>query len=242
METARVAAARGHRVRLIERSDELGGVAAVAGPNRAIVEWLAAELTHEGVSIELGSDAAGATIGPHEVIVQATGSTQGVRTYDVRPNARVLDVLDTYLDPNLLPSDGRVVVFDPIGGPIGIAFAEHIGPRAVLITQDNIAGNELSRSGDLAPANVRLAQQGVQIERRSLLRGVATDHVLVEDKFTGEQRVIECVALVDCGFRLPTEPMPSATLQAGDCVAPRTLFEAILEGRRAALAIDQAPL
>ena len=36
----------------------------------------------------------------------------------------------------------------------------------MLITQDQIAGNELSRTGDLAPANVRLAQRGVRIERR----------------------------------------------------------------------------
>ena len=143
---------------------------------------------------------------------------------------------------NSLPSEGAIAIFDPIGGPIGIAFAEHIGPRAVLVTQDNIAGNELSRSGDLAPANVRLAQQGVRIERRTLLRAATGDHVLLEDKFSGEQRIVDCVALVDCGFRLPTEPMAGAALRVGDCVAPRTLLEAILEGRRAALAIDQAPL
>ena len=69
-----------------------------------------------------------------------------------------------------LPPDGDVVLFDPIGGPIAVALAEQLGGRAVLVTQDNIAGNELARSGDLAPANVRLAQAGVRIERRSLLR------------------------------------------------------------------------
>jgi 2,4-dienoyl-CoA reductase (NADPH2) len=137
-----------------------------------------------------------------------------------------------------LPSEGRIVLFDPIGGPIAIALAEHIGARAVLITQDNIAGNELSRTGDLAPANVRLAQQGIQIERRSLLREVYATRVVVEDRFTGDRRDIACAAVVDCGFRLPTEPLPGVHLQAGDCVAPRTIHEAILEGRRAAMAID----
>ena len=34
--------------------------------------------------------------------------------------------------------------------------------------------------------------------------------------------------------------LASATLRAGDCVAPRTVYEAVLEGRRAALAIDTA--
>ena len=43
--------------------------------------------------------------------------------------------------------------------------------------------------------------------------------------------------MVDCGFRLPTEPLAGATIAAGDCVAPRTVLEAVLEGRRAARSI-----
>jgi 2,4-dienoyl-CoA reductase (NADPH2) len=44
---------------------------------------------------------------------------------------------------------------------------------------------------------------------------------------------------VDCGFRLPTDSIDGADLYAGDCVAPRTIYEAVLEGRRAAVAIDR---
>ena len=58
----------------------------------------------------------------------------------------------------------------------------------------------------------------------------------VEDKYTGERRTIVCSALVDCGFRLPTDPIDGTT-QIGDAVAPRTILEAVLEARRTALAI-----
>jgi 2,4-dienoyl-CoA reductase (NADPH2) len=120
--------------------------------------------------------------------------------------------------------------------------AEELGERAILITQDNIAGNELSRSGDLAPANVRLQQRGVRVERRSVLRSITPTHVVVEDRFTGERRQIDAVAIVDCGFRLPADELAQTAthpvLVAGDAVAPRTYLEAILEGRRAALAVD----
>ena len=136
-----------------------------------------------------------------------------------------------------LPPDGDVVLFDPIGGPIAVALAEQLGGRAVLVTQDNIAGNELARSGDLAPANVRLAQAGVRIERRCQLVAVAADGVTLRDRYSGLDRTIPCAVLVDCGFRLPTDPLAAAAVQAGDCVAPRTVHEAILEGRRAALAL-----
>ncbi|MEJ7720338.1 MAG: hypothetical protein WKF58_07735 [Ilumatobacteraceae bacterium] len=138
----------------------------------------------------------------------------------------------------MLPPEGDVVVLDPIGGPIGVAFAESLGERAVLVTQDHIAGNQLSLTGDLAPANVRLAQAAVRIHRRAI-RGESgrRRRVTVSDRFSGEEIEIPCVAVVDCGYRLPSPPLPGAVHRAGDCVAPRTLYEAILEGRRAALAV-----
>jgi 2,4-dienoyl-CoA reductase (NADPH2) len=138
------------------------------------------------------------------------------------------------------------VLIDPIGGPIAVALAEDLGERAVLVTPDNVAGNELSRTGDLAPANVRLQQRSVRIERRTIVRQVRPDPaskgqlwVEVEDRFSGARRLIPCSAVVDCGFRLPHPPLAGAHVRAGDCVAPRTIHEAVLEGRRAALAVDQ---
>ncbi len=236
LECARIAAARGHRVRVVEREPSPGGAAAVAGPGAPLVAWLAAECQRAGVTIELG--ATDATPRPGEVVVQCTGSRRGRPTYEVRPGAIVLDVLDVRRGTASLPADGPIVVFDPIGGPIGVALAEQLGERAVLVTGDHIAGNELARTGDLAPANVRLQQRGVRIERRTLLRAAGPGGVVVEDRFTGETRPIAAGAVVDCGYRLPDDPRPDAHLHAGDCVAPRTLHEAILEGRRAALAVD----
>jgi hypothetical protein len=62
--------------------------------------------------------------------------------------------------------------------------------------------------------------------------------VEVEDRFAGTRRRLEAAAVVDCGFRLPSPTLEGASLAAGDCVAPRTLHEAVLEGRRMALAVD----
>ena len=153
---------------------------------------------------------------------------------------KVLDSADIRRGDSVLPENGVVVILDPIGGPIGVSLAEELGERAILVTQDNIAGNELSRTGDLAPANVRLAQRGVHIQRRSVVRAIeqrGTNFVVrVQDRFSGEMTELECAAVVDAGFRLPTAPI-EGTIQVGDCVAPRTILEAILEARRAALAI-----
>jgi 2,4-dienoyl-CoA reductase (NADPH2) len=139
-----------------------------------------------------------------------------------------------------------VVVFDPIGGPVGVGIAELLaanGRPAAIVTQDQIAGTQLALSGDLAEANSRLQRAGVARELRSLLRAVTGDHVLLEDRWTGEQRTVDCAFVVHCGHRLPEQTLylhRPGTPRAGDCVAPRTVLEAVLEARRAALAIGAA--
>jgi mycofactocin system FadH/OYE family oxidoreductase 1 len=247
LETARVAARRGHHVRLVEAGERLGGMAAIAGPGRALVDWLAAELDRQAVPVERGTSSWSPR--PGEMVVQCTGSRRGDPPYEIVDSATVLDVADVRAGTVTLPGAGRVVLLDPIGGPIAVALAEELGGRAVLVTQDNIAGNELSRTGDLAPANVRLQQRGVDIERRTIVRAVrpaaahgssaedAALEVEVEDRFSGARRMIAAAVVVDCGFRLPDTPLPGVTRRAGDCVAPRTIHEAILEGRRAAIAL-----
>jgi 2,4-dienoyl-CoA reductase (NADPH2) len=242
LEAARVAALRGHRVRVVERSDRVGGMAAVAGPGAPLVAWLAGEVERLGVPVAL--QAGDWSAAPGEVVLQCTGSRRGIPPYDIVDDATVLDVADLRANVSVLPVDGEVVLLDPIGGPIAVVLAEELGERAILVTQDLIAGNELSRTGDLAPANVRLQQRGVRIERRSVVRTVRRAaegfdglEVEVEDRFTGRRRTITGAAVVDCGFRLPDAPLPGAFARAGDCVAPRTILEAVLEGRRAAYAV-----
>ena len=240
LETARVASARGHHVRIVERSDHLGGVAAMLPHASPLVDWLTRAVEDANVIVQLGAT----TIYPSadEVVVQCTGARAGTLPFAVLDGAEVIDVLDAWQAVfhgvgAPWPDAGPIVLFDPIGGPIAVALAEQLGDRAVLVTQDQIAGNELSRTGDLAPANTRLAQRGVHLERRSLLRSVRPGEVELEDRFSGERRTVQCVAVVDCGFRLPTDPMPDVHHQAGDCVAPRTILEAVLEGRRVALSL-----
>ncbi len=140
---------------------------------------------------------------------------------------------------------GPIAIWDPIGGPIGISVAELLataGREVTLITPDLIVGTLLSRSGDLAPANVRLESAGVRLHKRAVLRSVEKNGAVVEDRFTGETTTIKAAAVIDAGTRLPADELFEATghrlPRAGDAVAPRTVYEAILEGRRVALGLD----
>jgi 2,4-dienoyl-CoA reductase-like NADH-dependent reductase (Old Yellow Enzyme family) len=106
-----------------------------------------------------------------------------------------------------------------------------------LVTPDFLVGEKLALTGDLAPSQPRLHGSGVILVKRSLIRNVSATEVLVEDRFSGVQTTIACQTFIACGHRLPNTVLDPSELylQAGDRVAPRTIHEAILEGRRAAL-------
>ena len=259
LEAARVAALGGWSVRVLERSDRVGGMTSVAARGHGrerfstFVDWLAAECARSGVTIELGTEVSAADMAdPHAPVVVATGSTRRPFEYTVGRGAIVVTAADLLgsLNPQDDLSAELVVVWDPIGGPIAVSVAEALAPLGATVTvatPDNIVGNELSRSGDLAPANARLQQAGVALARRCLLRSVDKGSAELEDRFTGERRRIEATLVVDCGHRLPEEELfhelqqveaPAVLARAGDCVAPRTLLEAVREARGAVAALS----
>ena len=259
LEAARVAALGGWSVRVLERSDRVGGMTSVAARGHGrerfstFVDWLAAECARSGVTIELCTEVSAADMAdPHAPVVVATGSTRRPFEYTVGRGAIVVTAADLLgsLNPQDDLSAELVVVWDPIGGPIAVSVAEALAPLGATVTvatPDNIVGNELSRSGDLAPANARLQQAGVALARRCLLRSVDKGSAELEDRFTGERRRIEATLVVDCGHRLPEEELfhelqqveaPAVLARAGDCVAPRTLLEAVREARGAVAALS----
>jgi mycofactocin system FadH/OYE family oxidoreductase 1 len=250
LEAARVAAIRGHDVRVVDRAPRPGGAvrAAAAGPGRErltqLVDWLAHECGRLGVRLDTGTAVSADDVATHHgPVLLCTGSRDGRRDYRTEPGADIRAaraVLETA--PDTLPG-GPVVIWDPIGGPIAVSVAELLAPHreVALVTPDLVVGTQLSRSGDLADASTRLLRAGVSLHKRSRLRAVSATAAMVEDVFTGETHESKATIVVDAGHRLPDDALWRAhpiLRRAGDNVAPRTAYEAVLEGRRAALALD----
>ncbi|MGY1681523.1 mycofactocin system FadH/OYE family oxidoreductase 1 [Geodermatophilus sp. SYSU D01176] len=224
LEASRLLASAGADVRLVERADRLGGalhtVAALPGRGRfaLLAGWLAGEVARLGVEVELG--VAG---GCGDVVATGARGHEGLTAAGVLGGAE-------------LPQ-GPVVVHDPVGGPVGVGVAELLataGRAVTLVTPDAVAGERLG--GDLAPANARLARAGVRRETSSVLRSVGDGVAVLADRWTGEERSVPCAVVVDAGPGLPGD-VPPGVLAAGDAVAPRTVLEAVLGGRRAARAL-----
>jgi len=267
LEAARVLAGRGHAVRVAETAARPGGAAALAArlPGRdrfgLLLDWWRAECTRLGVTFEPGTthDAASLAVAraAGTAVLLATGGRAAAPAYriapgtDVRTDADLLaagppDAAAPGAGPPALP-DGPVVVLDLVGGPIGLGIAELLagaGRQVAVVTGDPIVGTMLAMSGDLADGNTRLLQAGVTRHTGALLREVRPGTAVLEDRFSGERREIPCAVLVHCGHRVPAEELYLAapgTPRAGDAVAPRGVLEAVLEARRAAVALDAAP-
>ena len=135
---------------------------------------------------------------------------------------------------------GDVIVFDPVGDAVGTGIAELVassGTTCRLVTPDAVAADQLGRTGGLADANARLERAGVERVTFSRIEAAADGVATVVDAHTGALRRIACRLVIDCSSRLPDDPPWAGALpRAGDCVAPRTVAEAVREGRRAALA------
>ncbi|HVV29450.1 MAG TPA: mycofactocin system FadH/OYE family oxidoreductase 1 [Mycobacteriales bacterium] len=252
LEAARVAAARGHRVRVIEQSDTAGGAVTAAArgarrdPLALLTGWLVEECDRLGVTREHGRLATAADLDAAfdagTQVVVATGSVAAVPPW--RPTC-TLPVLTArqLLEGAELPA-GIVVIDDPIGGPVGISVAENLaaaGIEAHLVSQDVTVGTQLARTGDLAAASGRLARAGVTLHKRSRLLDASSGGVVIEDRYTGATTNVPAALVVDAGPALPHASLADGreVAVAGDAVAPRTIAEAVLEGRRAALAVER---
>jgi mycofactocin system FadH/OYE family oxidoreductase 1 len=254
LECARVLRLQGRPVRVVERSATIGGAlaAAAVGPGRnrlaALTGWLASECDRLGVELELGRTVSASDLdrarSAGTTVVLATGGRPGPWTVPNDGSVAVVDAATALVGGVDGLPDGPVVVHDPVGGPIGVGVAEWLagsGREVAIVTPDQIAGTLLSLSGDLADANTRLQRAGARRELRALVRRVEGGRVHLEDIWTGVHRDIAAGVIVDCGHRLPLEDLyrqHPGTLRAGDCVAPRTVLDAVLDGRRRALEIS----
>lgn len=247
LEVARTLAARGHRVQLRERADRCGGLlrtaAAAVGRDRlaTLADWLEDRCRDSGVDLRCGTEVTASDLDDAHAagtaIVLATGSRDRPPGFPVAADAACYTTARKVLDR--LPAEPRtMLVWDPMGGPIAVAVAERLaalGHRVHYATCDPIAGSRLAPTGDLVDANARLHRAGISRQRSVTVRAVDPTGVHLENPVTGQRATVPDALLVDCSAGLPDDKFAGIRRNGiGDCVAPRTVREAIREGYRLA--------
>ena len=250
LEAARLAALRGHHVILFEREPEVGGQVLIAAraPVRAelagILRFLARQVEKLPIECRLRVEADPDTILAEspDVVIIATGSSPHVPPLPGLDGKHVVTDWDVLLDR--VPVGERVVVVDDVHTQRGLSTAEHLldrGRRVEVISRLFYAGQDVGVTS-IAPLYTRLFAKGVTLTPHTDLVAVEGSAVVVANVYTRAERRIEGVDTVvlsmgsrsvDALYRALKGQV--AVLHAiGDCVAPRGIHQAILEGTRVA--------
>jgi len=253
LEAARMAALRGHRVVLLEKSAELGGqvLLAARAPARAeyggIVRFLASQVRTLGVDVRLGVEATPALVlAEHpDAVVIATGS------YPYVPPVPGSDGKHVVTSRDVLAGEAKVgasiVVVDDVHTEEALSTAELLldaGKRVEVISPLFHVGQDIGITS-IAPLYTRLHTAGVVLTPGTELRAIEGSAVIVRNVFSNAERRIEGVDTVvlatgsrstDALYRA-LKGQVTALYAVGDCVAPRGVHQAILDGTRAARAI-----
>jgi pyruvate/2-oxoglutarate dehydrogenase complex dihydrolipoamide dehydrogenase (E3) component len=250
LETARVAALRGHRVVLFEKGRELGGQVLVAAraPARAdyagIVRFLVRQVERQGVDCRMSTEAGVEAVLAEapDVVVVATGSHAHVPALPGLDGKHVVTDRDVLLDK--VEVGERVVVVDDVHTQQGLSTADHLlerGRQVEVVSRLFYPGQDVGMTS-IVPLYTRLFAKGVVFTPHSDLVAVEGSTVVIANVYTGEERRIEGVDTVvlsmgarstDALYRALRGRVP-ALHAVGDCVAPRGVHHAILEGTRVA--------
>jgi 2,4-dienoyl-CoA reductase (NADPH2) len=247
MEAARWAALAGHRVTLVERSATLGGtprLVASSGqrePFGLVSRWLEERLAELDVEVRLELAATPELVwaSDADVVVLATGARPAPTGHG---ELSVREALT-----GQLPGSGRVVVIDRQGAYPAIdaaRLAAERGRPVTIVSEDVFVSPQLGATGELTPWYQAAAVLAIELRPLTAVVEVGPAGVRLRHRFGTRVELLETDCVVVADHELPEDALyrelrsagpPGAprVRRVGDCVAPRRVLQAVLEGGRA---------
>jgi NADPH-dependent 2,4-dienoyl-CoA reductase/sulfur reductase-like enzyme len=253
MKAAAVAAERGHQVTLYERGSQLGGQVLLAQllPRRAefgrIAENLAREMAIAGVSVQRNTDVTAEFVARHapDALILATGAGPRAPEIEGGEDAHVVDAWQVVRgEANV---GARVVVADWRCDWIGLGVAEKLARDgcAVTLAVNGYMAGQMLQIYMRDPWVGTLHSLGVEVVPYARLFGADGDTVYLQHTASGEPIVLDGIDTLVTAHAHKADTALGESLagwegevhRVGDCLAPRTCEEAVLEGLEAGLAV-----
>jgi 2,4-dienoyl-CoA reductase-like NADH-dependent reductase (Old Yellow Enzyme family) len=253
LKAAAVAAQRGHRVTLFEARRRVGGQVLLAErlPGRAefggAITNLQGEAERAGAEIVTGVrvDAGFVRKRSADVVIVATGSISRKPDVEVNDDPILLDARDV-IEGAEVPS-GRVVVADWRCDWVGLGVAQLLAERGrkVSLCVDGYMAGEMLQQYVRNEMIAAVHKAGVDVITNVRVFGVDNDTVYLQHRLSGQPVLLEDVVatvfsvgpLALAGLLDELTDYGGRVIGIGDCLAPRTVEEAVLEGLQAAWSI-----
>jgi mycofactocin system FadH/OYE family oxidoreductase 2 len=254
LEAARTATLRGRKVVLYEREATLGGTVALAakGPGRGelqlITDYLESELEQLGVEVLTGVEVTVEMLlyaqhdgFPHTVII-ATGALAGTGLLPIPGHdlPYVTDIRHVLAGETV--EGQRVVVVDETDSHGVLSAVELLataGKKVEIVTEDFYIGRDLVATHDLVLWKQRVLPHSIIVTPHTTVVRIKPGKVVVVDRFAEGERELPADVVVLGTYERPSQELYMALkdrvphlFRIGDCVAPRRIEQAILEGRR----------
>ncbi|HEY9038495.1 MAG TPA: FAD-dependent oxidoreductase [Roseovarius sp.] len=254
MKAAATAAALGHDVTLHEAAAQLGGQALLAQllPGRAefggIVTNLSREMKQAGVTVHLNSEVTAEMVAgaaPDAVIVATGGTARIPQEMEFSEDAHIVtawDVLRSHANVG-----GSVTIADWRADWVGLGVAELLASagRRVRLAVNGTHAGEMLQSYVRDTMVGRVQKLGVEIIPYAQLYGADDDTAYFINAANGEAMLVEDTdtlvlaqgTAVSDALLTALEGYAGQVVGIGDCMAPRTAEEAVLDGLKAAWTI-----
>ncbi len=257
MQAAKVAAQRGHSVWLYEKQQELGGQINLITRVPGRVEFgdasrnLQRDIIETGVKIHTGVEVTAEMIEreqPDAVII-ATGSRPALPPI---AGAELPFVATTWQvlqgEKSASPGD-YVLLYDTIGFHQTTSVAELLAERGCqveVVTGQFYVGGDLGITLDLELWYRRALARDIKLTANHFLASLGAHSATIINNYTGQARQIEQIALAvmatpqtaNDDLYMQLQSKVKELYRVGDCVAPRRVEHAILDGERAARSLD----
>ena len=247
LEAAKEAGRRGHKVTVYERDNALGGQIKILTkvPNREefsdVIRNQTIEMRDFGVEIKLGTEVTPALVEQEkpDAVIVATGSEAGACYIPGADQDHVMTFYEV-LTGREVPGD-KVLIIDDIGFHQGSSMAEYLcylNKKVYILTAGFYVAPDLMPTQDLPLWYRRALDQGVEMITNSIVSSIGKDSVTIINHYNGQEKILEGIT----GVVLVGSPKPREELyyqikdkvpeiyRIGDCLAPRRIENAIMDG------------